>query len=38
MNFYEVAATTRASFSFYNTEAEIDQMVVALQKAKEVFA
>ena len=38
MDFYQVAATTRASFSFYNTEAEIDQLVLALKKAEEVFA
>ncbi len=38
MDFYEVAATSRMSLSFYNTEAEIDQCVKALHKVKEVFA
>ena len=37
MNFFEVAATTRISLSFYNTEAEIDQCVNALRKVQEVF-
>ena len=38
MDFFDVAATTRVSLSFYNTEAEIDAVVAALQKAEEVFA
>ena len=38
MDFYGVAATTRVSLSFYNTEAEIDRLVYALQKVEEVFA
>lgn len=33
MAFFEVPGTIRASFSFYNTKSEIDQLVVALQKA-----
>lgn len=32
-----VAATTRASFSFYNTKAEIDQLVAALEQVRQVF-
>lgn len=38
MDFYGVAATSRMSMSFYNTRAEIDRCVTALQKVKEVFA
>jgi cysteine desulfurase/selenocysteine lyase len=38
MDFYDVAATSRISLSFYNTTHEIDQCVKALHKVKEVFA
>lgn len=38
MDFYDVAATSRVSLSFYNTTHEIDQCVKALHKVKEVFA
>lgn len=38
MDFYEVAATTRISLSFYNTVEEIDYCMQALQHVKEVFA
>ena len=31
-------ATARASFSFYNTPAEVDRLVVALAKAQELFS
>jgi cysteine desulfurase/selenocysteine lyase len=34
MSFYEIPGTIRASFSFYNTKEEIDQMVEAVKKAK----
>ena len=37
MDFFDVPATTRASFSFYNTFDEIDQFVQALAKVREVF-
>jgi cysteine desulfurase / selenocysteine lyase len=37
MDFFDVAATTRVSLSFYNTEEEIDRCVLALHKVKEVF-
>lgn len=37
MDFYDVAATSRISLSFYNTEHEIDQCINALHKVKEVF-
>lgn len=38
MDFYGVAATSRMSLSFYNTTAEIDRCIKALQKVNEVFA
>lgn len=38
MDFYGVAATSRMSLSFYNTQKEIDYCVAALQRVKEVFA
>jgi cysteine desulfurase / selenocysteine lyase len=38
MDFFDVAATTRISLSFYNTAAEIDRCVLALHKVKEVFS
>jgi cysteine desulfurase/selenocysteine lyase len=38
MKRFGLPATARASFSFYNTEAEIDRLVAGLQKVKEVFA
>ncbi len=38
MQRFGVPATARASFSFYNTKEEIDRLVDALLKVKEVFA
>ncbi|KTC78437.1 cysteine desulfurase [Legionella cincinnatiensis] len=38
MDFYNVAATSRISLSFYNTIHEIDSCVQALHRVKEVFA
>lgn len=38
MKRYNLPATARASFSFYNTREEIDVLVKALRKVKEVFA
>jgi cysteine desulfurase/selenocysteine lyase len=38
MDFFEVSATSRISLSFYNTVAEIDYCMKALQRVKEVFA
>lgn len=38
MQFYKIPATARASFSIYNTEAEIDALFDALKKAKDLFA
>lgn len=37
MDFFQVAATSRLSLSFYNTTAEIDIFIKALDKVKEVF-
>ena len=37
MRRYAVPATTRASFSLYNTRAEVDALVGALAKAEDIF-
>lgn len=37
MEFYGVPATARASFAFYNTRAEVDRLVDALQVAREML-
>jgi cysteine desulfurase / selenocysteine lyase len=37
MERFGVAATARASFAFYNTKSEVDALVGALEKAKELF-
>lgn len=34
---YDVPATSRASFAFYNTTGEIDRLLAALYKVREVF-
>ena len=38
MQFFDVPATARASFAFYNTKEEADKLVDAIQKVIEVFA
>jgi cysteine desulfurase/selenocysteine lyase len=38
MDFFGVAGTARASFAFYNTRAEIDQLVEAIRVAIRMFA
>lgn len=38
MSFFEVPATARVSLCFYNTREEVDELVRALHKVKEVFA
>ncbi|KTC82227.1 selenocysteine lyase, PLP-dependent [Legionella cherrii] len=38
MDFYNVAATSRISLSFYNTREEIDRCIKVLHRVKEVFA
>jgi cysteine desulfurase/selenocysteine lyase len=37
MDWFHIPATTRASFAFYNTIAEIDALVAGLYQVKEVF-
>jgi cysteine desulfurase/selenocysteine lyase len=37
MKWLNVAATARASFYLYNTEADVDKLVQAIQAAKEFF-
>jgi cysteine desulfurase/selenocysteine lyase len=37
MTFYRIPATARASFAFYNTFDEIDSLVTALRRAREVM-
>ena len=34
MDYYQIPGTVRASFSFYNTKAEIDSLIIAIKKAK----
>lgn len=38
MQFYDVPATARASFAFYNTREEVDKLGDAVQKVMEIFA
>lgn len=38
MDFYQIPGTARASFSIYNTEDEIDQLVKGIQDIKNIFA
>ena len=38
MQYFEVPATARASFAFYNTREEVDKLADAVQKVIEVFA
>lgn len=38
MQFFDVPATARASFAFYNTKEEVDTLVDSIQKVIEVFA
>jgi cysteine desulfurase/selenocysteine lyase len=37
MEFFKVPATARASFAFYNTRAEVDRLVAALETAREML-
>ena len=37
MDFYNVAATARASFSLYNTREEAEALASALRRVKEIF-
>ena len=38
MEFFDVPATARASFAFYNTREEVDKLADSIQKVIEVFA
>ncbi|MCF8273876.1 MAG: cysteine desulfurase [Flavobacteriaceae bacterium] len=38
MDYFKIPGTVRASFSFYNTKAEIDSLVAAVKKAKMMLA
>src|SRR5688572_10941320 len=38
MHFFDVPATARASFAFYNTREEVDKLADAVQKVIEVFS
>ncbi len=38
MDRFNVTATARASFAFYNTRDDVDRLVAALEKAREIFA
>lgn len=38
MKFFDVPATARASFAFYNTKQEVDKLADAIQKVIDVFA
>ena len=38
MDRYQIPATTRASFAFYNTREDVDALVRAIHKVKEMFA
>lgn len=38
MEFFDLPATARASFAFYNTKAEIDVLAAALHDARDMFA
>ena len=38
MDFFGIPATTRASFAFYNTRADVDALVAAVRKVRALFA
>ncbi|MDA7557624.1 cysteine desulfurase [Flavobacteriaceae bacterium] len=38
MDYYKIPGTIRASFAFYNTKEEIDKLVMALLKAKQMLS
>ncbi|MEX0359454.1 MAG: aminotransferase class V-fold PLP-dependent enzyme, partial [Allomuricauda sp.] len=37
MDFYGIPGTVRASFSFYNTKAEVDVLVEGVQRARNML-
>ena len=38
MEFYDVPATARASFAFYNNPEDVDQLMTGIEHALELFA
>lgn len=38
MDFYQIPGTVRASFSFYNTEEEVNRLIAGVLKAKEMLS
>ena len=38
MDFLEIPATTRASFAFYNSRADVDALAAAVRKVRKVFS
>lgn len=38
MQRYNIPATTRASFAFYNTKAEVDALIAGIQSVQKVFS
>ena len=38
MQHFKVPATTRASFSFYNSMSEVDALISAIQKVQKIFS
>jgi cysteine desulfurase/selenocysteine lyase len=38
MNFFKIPGTARASLALYNKTADVDQLIVALKKAQQLFA
>jgi cysteine desulfurase/selenocysteine lyase len=37
MQRFKIPATSRASFAFYNTPAEVDQLVASIRRVQKVF-
>ena len=38
MQFFGIPGTARASLALYNTHDDVDRLITALHKAKEIFA
>jgi cysteine desulfurase/selenocysteine lyase len=38
MDYFQVPATARASFAFYNTQAEVDRLIEALAQARRILS
>jgi cysteine desulfurase/selenocysteine lyase len=37
MEFFNIPATARASFAFYNTREEVDRLITAVKRAQDMF-